>query len=129
MGKNKDCRFGKDDNKVLVIDGKYKYRIGEVIWNYGNYSYETKKCDLDYNHMVVKFENGLEVDMRCDQCIKISEEVFESSSTVKKILIQFYILNEILVEEMAIKDLVTLKKILKNRQCELDYIINKICEN
>lgn len=135
MSKNKDCRLGKDDNKVLVIDGKYKYMIGEVIWDYGNYSNETKKYDLDYNydmdynHMVVKFENGLEVDMRWDQCIKISEEVFESSSTVKKILLQFYILNEILVEEMAIKDLVTLKKILKNKQCELDYIINKICEN
>ena len=37
----KDCRFGVGD-KVLVIGGKYKYRIGEVIWNYGNYSKETK---------------------------------------------------------------------------------------
>ncbi len=123
MGKNKDCRFGAGD-KVLVINGKYKCRIGEVIWNYGNYSNETKKCDLDYNHMVVKFENGLEVDIRWDQCIKISEEIFESSSTVKKILTHFYFLNEVIIEEMSIKDLITLKKILKNRQCELDYILN-----
>ena len=119
----KDCRFGVGD-KVLVIDGKYKYMIGEVIWNYGNYSKETKNRDLDYNHMMVKFENGLEVDIRWDQCIKISEEVFESSSTVKKILTQFYFLNEVIIEEMSIKDLIDLKKILKNKQCELDYILN-----
>ena len=119
----KDCRFGNGD-KVLVIDGKYKYRIGEVKWDYGNYSKKTKKCDLDYNHMMVKFENDLEVDIRWDQCIKISEEVFESSSTVKKILTQFYFLNEAIIEEMSIKDLIDLKKILKNKQCELDYILN-----
>ena len=119
----KDCRFGVGD-KVLVIGGEYKYRIGEVIWNYGNYAKETKNCDLDYNHMMVKFENDLEVDIRWDQCIKISEEVFESSSTVKKILTQFYFLNEVIIEEMSIKDLIDLKKILKNKQCELDYILN-----
>lgn len=119
----KDCRFGNGD-KVLVIGGKYKYMIGKVIWDYGNYSKATKKCDLDYNHMMVKFENGLEVDIRWDECIKISEEVFESSSTVKKILTQFYFLNEAIIEEMSIKDLIDLKKILKNKQCELDYILN-----
>ena len=74
--------------------------------------------------MMVKFENDLEVDIRWDQCIKISEEVFESSSTVKKILTQFYFLNEAIIEEMSIKDLIDLKKILKNKQCELDYILN-----
>lgn len=124
----KDCRFGNGD-KVLVIDGKYNYKIGEVTWNYNNYSKETGKCDLDYNHMKVKFEDASEVDMRWDQCIKISEEVFESSSTVKKILTHFYFLNKVIIEEMTIKDLITLKKILKNKQCELDYILNKISEN
>ena len=42
----KDCRFGNGD-KVLVISGKYKYMIGEVIWDYGNYSKEKKKCGMD----------------------------------------------------------------------------------
>ena len=119
----KDSRFGNGD-KVLDISGKYKYMMREVKWDYGNYSKETKNRDLDYNHMMVKFENGLEVDIRWDQCIKISEEVFESSSTVKKILTQFYFLNEVIIEEMSIKDLIDLKKILKNKQCELDYILN-----
>lgn len=129
MSKNKDCRFGKGDKVLVIDDVLYKYKIGEVTWNYNNYSKETGKCDLDYNHMKVKFEDASEVDIRWDQCIKISEEVFESSSTVKKILTQFYFLNEVILEEMAIKDLITLKKILKNKQCELNYILNTISEN